>query len=194
MSFSKLYDAVQADDGDRVSTKWLRKKAIEFSSITKIREQWSGVIESISLRGFYIEGPMGPPIPLAENEALIVLARSMCVGADGTHWRRFVLTKELMHVFDEPAEKTSGRDEFDKQIQRLRDPTIQTTPQYRAELKAFWRALAVLCTEKKRLEFKKLLTADEISWEVVGAALRIPVVHVRNMMGSDFDRNLQLLN
>jgi len=83
MSFKQLYSAVQAEGGDRISTKWLREKTIEFSHITKIKEQWSGVMDSASLRGFYIEGPLGPPIPLGENEALIGLSRSMCNGPQG---------------------------------------------------------------------------------------------------------------
>lgn len=190
MSFKQLYEAVQADDKDVISTKWLRKKAIEFSSITLIKEQWSGVVDGTWLRGFYIEGPLGPPVPLQDHQSLIVLARAMCTGAQGEYWRRFVLTKELMHVFDTEEEKTDNADAFEKQINRLKDPSSEITPQYRAEQKAVWRALAVLCTERKRREYKSLLMADKISEDVVAASLRIPVPQVRNMMRDDFEINV----
>ncbi len=103
MSFAKLYAAVQQQKG-RISTGWLRAQAIELSHITKIKEQWSSVMDAAAIRGFYIEGPLGPPVPIKEHEALIVLARSICTPLEA-HWRRFVLAKELMHVFDEENEK-----------------------------------------------------------------------------------------
>ncbi len=133
---------------------------------------------------------MGPPVPLKETEALIVLARDICTGHQGDYWRRFILTKELMHVFDAEAEKANDRDSFDKQIQRLKDPNAEMTPQYKAELKAYWRALGALCPEKKRLEYKDLLTKDQISWDVVSASLSLPIAVIRWMMGDNYERNI----
>ncbi len=157
MPFSNLYDAVQTLD-NRISTKWLRERAIEFSEITKVKEQWSGIIDGTILRGFYIEGPMGPPIILQEKEALIVLSRSMCTGPRGEHWRRFIYAKELMHVFDDPEERTDSKEKFDLQVDRLSDPSAPMSAQFRAETKAFWRAMAVLCTDKRRAEFNNTYT------------------------------------
>ena len=128
MSYADLYKAVQKSGSARISTKWLREKAIAFSTIKKIMEQWSGVVDGASIRGWYIEGPMGPPVPVKEHEVLIVLARSICVGPQGDYWRRFILTKELMHVFDTDEEKASDKDRFDKQIQRLKDADAEITP------------------------------------------------------------------
>ena len=186
MPFKQLYDAVQTQ-GDRISTKWLRTKAIEFSKITKIKEQWSGVIDPRVIRGFYIEGPKRPPVALEANQALIVLAREMCNGHLGDHWRRAILAKELMHVFDEEDEKTNDRTKFDNQIRKFGDPKQPTTPQYQAEAKAYWRALSVLCTDKKRLEYKEMLAKETISWDVAAAALRIPVSFLQDMMDEKFE-------
>lgn len=187
MSFAQLYEAVQSQ-GDRISTKWLRKKAVEYSHIKKIREQWSGVIDHTVIRGFYIEGPKGGPVVLKENESLIVLARAICEGPIGPHWRRSVLAKELMHVFDEVDEKTDTRDKFDNQIRKFGDPNAPITPQYRAETKAYWRSLSVLCTDKKRLEYKAALDAKTVSWDVVATALRLPVRVIRDMMDDNFEQ------
>ncbi|WP_426419217.1 hypothetical protein [Bradyrhizobium genosp. A] len=161
---------------------------MEFSHIAKIKEQWSGVIDANVVRGFYIEGPKGPPVTLEESQALIVLARAMCDGVQGDHWRRAVLAKELMHVFDEEDEKTHTRDQFDAQVHKFGNPAAPVTSQFRAEAKAYWRSLAVLCTDKKRLEYKAALQAETISFEVVAAALRIPVPMVRDMMSDQFEQ------
>jgi len=190
MPYTDLYKAVQSSGNGRISTRWLRGKAIEFSGIEKVKEQWSGVVDAASIRGFYIEGPLGPPVPLKAKEALIVLARDVCTGPHGDYHRRFIYTKELMHVFDTEDEKASNKDQFDKQIQRLKDPSADVTPQYRAELKAFWRALGVLCTEAKRREYKTLLQKDKASWDVVAVSLGLPMNAVRNLMGDEFERNL----
>jgi hypothetical protein len=187
MPFCNLYNAVQALEG-RISTSWLVEKAIEFSSITRVVEQWSGIIDHTAIRGFYIEGPLGPPMTLSDNEALIVLARSMCRGHLGDHWRRFVKTKELMHVFDEDDEKASTKEAFDIQIERFGDPNAPMSPQYRAEQKAFWRALAVLCPEKRRVDYKTDLHKAVMSFDVVATELHIPVLAVREMMRDDFER------
>jgi len=186
MSFANLYAAVQ-DQMGAVSTRWLKDRAIAESEIIAIKEQWSGVLDATSVRGFYIEGPMGPPVPLADREALIVLARAMCLGPTGDYWRRYVYSKELMHVFDTPEEKADTPAKFDLQIEKFSDPSKAMSPQYRAEIKAQWRALMVLCPEGRRLEFKRQLAANETSPAVVGAALRIPSGYVSELVRDDFE-------
>jgi hypothetical protein len=190
MSYALLYEAVQTQ-GDRISTRWLKNEAIGLSNINKVKEQWSDVIEFKSIRGFYIEGPLGPPVSLSENEALIVLARSMCIGELGKHWRRFVFAKELMHVFDEPNEKADTPEKFDRQIEKMGDPSKDIGPQYMAELKAYWRALGAICREEKRLEYRQLLLAKEISPEVVATGLAIPVNVIHDLMRETFPAILQ---
>ena len=109
MAFKDLYHAVQEIEG-RVKTGPLTVLAIEHSEIKAVKEMWSGQIDPESLRGSYIEGPLGPPVPLAEHEALIALSREMCVSKPhGQYWRRLVYTKELMHVFDTAEEKSDTR-------------------------------------------------------------------------------------
>lgn len=186
MSFSELYRRVQAQDG-RISTRWLREQVIELSPITRVVEQWSGVIDASVIRGFYIEGPMGPPIPLNANEALIGLPRKMMKAPDGKAWRRFALTKELMHCFDREDEKADTEAKFDIQIERFFNPGAEMSPQFRAEQKAFWRALAVLCQEDRRQKFKAQLEAGEISVEVVAAALGVPTLVVRELVREVWD-------
>lgn len=191
MPFACLYEAVQGQDS-LIGTEWLKQQAIHYSEITAVKEQWSSVMDGTSLRGFYIEGPLGPPVQLQEHEALIVLAREMCVAPGvGKHWRRYVYTKELMHVFDGPDEKAGTEEAFDVQIEKFGDPTADMSPQFRAETKAFWRALAVLCPEKQRREFKKQIEAEEISYEVLATTLRLPAAYVPNLIRDEFETYVQ---
>lgn len=181
MSYSELYKRVQARE-PKISSRWLRDEVISITSITKVCEQWTGVIDSKILRGFWIEGPLGPPVPLLENEALIVLPR----GLDKPQ-RRFVYTKELMHAFDEPEEKADTPEKFDLQVEKFGDPSKDTSPMFRAEAKAFWRALGVLCPEKYRLEAKQLLLNNEVDEAIVASRLKIPVNYVRELMRDEFE-------
>jgi len=190
MSFRQLYEAVQSQTG-RISTKWLKQKAIEFSTITAVKEQWSSVIDDTNLRGFYIEGPMGPPVPLQPNEALIVLSRAMVTGQLGPHYRRFVYTKELMHVFDQEHEKADNPETLDRQIEKFSDPTAEMSHQYRAETKAVWRALAVLCQEDQRQDYKRQLEANQVSLEVIASGLHLPPAYVRNLFRDGYEQFLQ---
>lgn len=180
MSFSQLYDRVQKME-PKVSTRWLRNQVIELTAITRVKEQWTGIIDDSTIRGWYVEGPQGPPVTLGNNESLIVLARSLT-----KEWRRLVYTKELMHAFDEPEEKTDTPEKFDKLTERFGDPTADRNAMYAAEGKAFWRAFAVLCPEKYRLEQLALLTANETSIEVIAARLKMPSEFVPNLFNEDF--------
>jgi hypothetical protein len=180
MSFSALYESVQALE-NKVSTRWLRDRAVELTGFAHVKEQWSGLINPQFIQGFFIEGPLGPPVPLKKHEALIVLARDL-----DKHRRRCVYTKELMHLFDTPAEKADTPEKFDAQAEKFCDPSAPTSPQFRAEQKAFWRAAAVLCPEKKRCEYKSSLVDGKTSLIVIATALQIPPSFARHLFRDDF--------
>src|SRR5262249_4235869 len=112
----------------------------------------------------------------------------MCDGHQGAYWRRFVFTKELMHVFDEPAEKAGDDATFDIQIAKFKDPRLdRPPPQYVAEMRAMWRALAVLCPEQDRRRFKEQPKRKSIGLEVIAASLRLPSTYVHAYMHDDFE-------
>ncbi|WP_118857812.1 hypothetical protein [Sphingomonas mesophila] len=187
MAFADLYKAVQELDG-RISTRDLKTLAIEHSDIKGVRELWTGLFDPLRLRGCYIEGPgrfMNVDVP--PNEALIVISREM-VGAkpNGKHWRRLVFTKELMHVFDTPAEKADTEAKFDIQIQRFGDPTLEMSPQFRAESKALYRALMVLCREATRQEYNKQLAAGGATPDYIATALHLPVPYIHYLFQENF--------
>jgi hypothetical protein len=185
MSYAELYQRVQSQGG-RVSTKWLVGQAIELTHITQVKEQWSTKLDPAVIRGFYIEGPMGPPVPLNENEALIVLSHSMCKGPMGDYWRLFIKTKELMHVFDSEEEKTDSAEKLEVQLEKFGNPATGIPPQYFAEVKALWRAMGVLCTEARRLEIMESLKSERVSIDVAATTLHIPPLYVGSLIRENF--------
>ncbi len=180
MTFSTLYDRVQEKE-PKISTRWLRDQVIDITPITSVKEQWTSLLDGESIRGFYIEGPLEPPVPLGANESLIVLKRSL-----DKEWRRFVYTKELMHTFDTEEEKTDTEEKFDIQIEKLGDPAAPISPQWKAEITAFWRALAVLCPENYRCEAKAMIDKDELSVSSVAARLKIPSSRAEFLFRDDY--------
>lgn len=192
MAFNDFYEAVQRIDG-KISTLTLTELAKEHSEIRQVKEMWSGLVDAEAVRGFYIEGPLAGPVAIGEHEALIVLSREMCRGPSGKHWRHYVYTKELMHVFDRPDEKAGDEATFDLQIQRLTDPTKETSPQFRAEAKAMWRALMALCQETRRQDYKAKVAAGDMTVDMLAAALRIPLAYAQNLLRDDFEEITQHL-
>jgi hypothetical protein len=188
MSFLELYQRVQ-EQALPVSTNWIRQQAIELSHITDIREQWSGVMEQASLRGAYIEGPIGPPVPRGDNEVLIILSREMCIGPQGAYWRRMVLAKELMHVFDSADEVADTEIKFEEQLERIREPT-QASPQAYAESRAVLRALATLCPEQNRQDIKKAIRESTLTLPTIGAMLRLPQWAIYYLVDNNFEEFL----
>lgn len=187
MTYAQLYDDIQQIHG-KISTRYIRERIVALTRITRIKERWSGELDPRYMRGFYLEGPHGPPMNLGTNESIIVLAREL-----DQHMRRLVLTKELMHAFDEESELTDTPDKFDAQVERFCDPTTEMSSQFKAETKAFWRALGVLCQEQRRLLLKEQLEKGEISLAVVGAALQIPAQYARNLFRPDFLKIMKTL-
>lgn len=188
MPFADLYDAVQRIEG-RVSTITLTTLAIEHSQINGVTQVWSNQFDQQILRGCYIEGPgEWRCVEIPENEALILLSRDMCTAKPlGKHWRRFIYTKELMHVFDTAEEKADSEERFDVQMQKFADPTNEMNPQFRAEAKAFWRAFMALCPEATRKEMKAKLDAEDVPLDYVAAALHLPVAYVHHLFQDNFE-------
>jgi hypothetical protein len=91
-----------------------------------------------------------------------------------------------MHLFDTAEEKADTPEKFDAQAERFGDPSAPTSSQFRAELKAFWRAVAILCQEERRLEYKAALDLGTTSLPVVATALQIPAVYARHLFREEY--------
>lgn len=65
---------------------------------------------------------------------------------------RFVLTKELMHVFDDEEEKAGTADRFRKLLSDIQNKplTKHASKMYLSEMECQWKAVLLLCPKVKR--------------------------------------------
>jgi len=91
-------------------------------------------------------------------------------------WRRYVCCKELMHVFDTPAERVDSAVKFDKLLEELASPPLpeDASPMYISENKTKWMALAILCPLPFRDYYKLVWESGKMSDYDVALELRIP--------------------
>jgi hypothetical protein len=112
-----------------------------------------------------------------------VLARGM-----NDCWDRFILAKELMHLFDAPDVATRDPEQFRVLLGEFEalDPSKERTAQFVSELNGFWMALACLCPEKYRLEFIEQFNKGHIDHYGIALKLKIPEQHVRQLFRPNY--------
>jgi len=143
------------------------------------------------LRGFFLSVHDADNPFVKQNGCNII---GLVKGQDSS-WERFVQVKEMMHVFDSEKERTGNSADFEALLGSLTRPQVDRTPQQRAEAKAFWMALAVLCPEETRRRLKAEL-ADEKTLTTeysVALQLRIPEELVSALFSADYELNLKAI-
>lgn len=125
-------------------------------------------------RGFYLssENKNHKFVSLAGKDA-IVLAQGM-----NRCWDRFVIAKELMHMFDQPNTMTDSGDKFDQLLFELSVSEQSRSPQLQSEIKAFWMALGALCPESFRNEFRIKRESNTLTDYDIALQFRIPEMYV----------------
>jgi len=119
--------------------------------------------------------------------AVVVMARN----GNNRCWERLVETKEYMHVFDGVDEATDSGDEFNLLLKEFTvGASLQRSPQMMGEIKAFWRALGVLCPETHR---QQLIKDKEAGLSDYQAALRlkIPELYIPSLFEPWFLETMQ---
>lgn len=169
MSYKELYAFCQTLT-PKIHRNNLRDKTLELTGIPKIKTVKTTLDISIC-RGFYLSAKNKENKFVQQNGYhLIVLARS---GLNPC-WERFVYVKELMHSFDDPEEATDSGECFEKVLTELQPGTLERSSQTMSELKCFWMALAALCPEKGRIEFKEQRKSGHIDDYGIALQLKIP--------------------
>jgi len=178
MSFQSLYDWVQTQS-PKISTNDVKQKILDSGHASRIDERWYGFNPTI-LRGVVVRGPLKINAGLLtdEKEFLICLSR-----LSGKHERRFFLTKELMHIFDEDELRVRDGGTLEAQLAYLARKGVSSHAS-KAEVRAFWRALAILCPEKDRQEF--IADQERLKPYDMAARLRIPEGVVASLLHDEF--------
>lgn len=128
------------------------------------------------------------PYDEAEYHALVRFKREL-----NNCWTRFVTCKEMMHVYDEPEERTADRNLFYKLVREIQARPMgeDVSPLFKSEFKAEWMALTLLCPKPLQQGFKRQLGDDEISYRDVALQLRIPERIIPAIMDDYYDEALE---
>jgi len=186
MGYKDLYNFSQSLE-PTISRRKLYLKVCELSGIQVIKTVKTTLDEEIT-RGFYLSAAnTDHHLVRLMGGHVIVLSRAL-----NYCWERFVYTKELMHVFDDPKEASDTGDAFEAQLDELSGPAGPSpSPQYNAEILAFWKALAVLCPESDRKAFREQRRRGQIADYDIALKLRIPERYVPRLFESRYDRILK---
>ena len=185
MSFKELYDFAQTQDL-RVNRNTIKAKAIEITGVDDVKFVRSGLDTSIC-RGFWLT-------PTNKDHHLVKqLGCHIAVSARDQNrcWDRFVTVKEMMHLFDSENEQTGTAALFDDLLSEFSSPMIETSDQMVSEIASFWRALAVLCPEKNRLEFARQKNESSIDNYEIALRLRIPEGYVPRLFEARYEAWLE---
>ncbi len=185
MSYRELYEYCQ-NLPTPISRRELIANVCRLTGKPRPRVIMSGLNPEI-VRGYFIV-PENTAHPFtkwvhAPGGAIIVVARGM------NHcWKRFVEVKELMHLFDEPLDLVGEADIFQDLLTEFVELQPEWSDAFRADTRAVWLALGVLCPEAKRQEFARLRTAGEIENLAIAQQLRIPERYVPHLFNPAFRR------
>jgi hypothetical protein len=125
-------------------------------------------------RGFYLS-PQN-----AEHAFVKMLGTDVIVLAQGMNrcWDRFVIAKELMHMFDQPLEATDNGEKLDQLLSELGASQNPPSPQAMSETKAFWMAMGALCPEAHRKFAETERQQNKVSDYDIALRFRIPEQYV----------------
>lgn len=124
--------------------------------------------------------------------AVIVVSRDL----DGP-WARFVESKELMHLFDDPLHSTNTGVELetlmDGLCQSVDPERADRSPQEQSEYECFWMAMALICPERVRVDYQQRREAGHILDAQIAAELQIPEVLVPALLSEEYKPSIAWL-
>jgi hypothetical protein len=168
-----------------VSRNAIRDKIIELTGATGFRCFCDHALDPEELCGYYVS-PGNPDHPFARQAG----GKHVIAFAKGLNkcWERFVVVKEMMHLFDGPLEKTNTEDDLDSIFAGMLDPDFdgRISPQCMSEFKCFWMALGVLCPERIRAELQQKRDAGTMTELEIATYLKIPEAYVGRLFHPGF--------
>lgn len=184
VQYRQLYDFCQTLN-PKVSRKVIVPKIVQITGTTKVRTIMTNIDTKVS-RGYFLSCKnVDHQFVRTLGHDVIVLARGM-----NKCWERFVNTKELMHLFDDNAEKTDSPEKFVELLSDFEAAPDDLSPQARSDAKGVWMALACLCPEKRRLEFEALRAKARIDNYKIALELRIPEYYVPWLFNKDYRKTI----
>jgi hypothetical protein len=191
MRFVDLYNFANSQPGDFVSLPGLAHHiCAHHPHVGEINFYYVTLDQNISLGHMVYERDRDSPYEGEFTVANVRLDRQL-----NRCWRRYVGTKELMHVFDSDAEKVDTREKFVQLMKEFETPPRKDdmSPMYTSEFDTQWMAVAVLCPQRLRDKYRPLWLDKTMSDYDVALALRIPEAAIKSLMGAYFEKMLPSL-
>lgn len=182
MSYSDLYTFCQSLQVP-VSRKRLTPKIKELCGIESIKV-YKTTMDTDILLGYFVSPGAAVSVELPNITASVP---TIVVARDLNHcWQRFVVIKELMHLFDTDLEKLGNAEELEGLVTELVTPQPTRSIAVASEVTAFWRAIGIMCPEGKRQEFQRLRDAQKMSDLTIATEIRMPVLLVPSLFEANY--------
>ena len=174
-----------------VSRKLVRDKLFELTG-RKIAFAVSSSLNPKDVRGMFLSVCSESTWVKQHGCDVVVLSRAIFAKTPGGNycWDRFITVKEMMHVFDTQAECSYTGEKFEAILNSFLINYDGSSAVVESEIKAFWRALGVLCPERYRLAFLDAVRSGTMTNYDAALKFRIPEQYVPFLW---HDRYLEML-
>ncbi|MBC6442549.1 MAG: hypothetical protein GDA53_05375 [Rhodobacteraceae bacterium] len=164
----------------------IKDKIIELTGVDGIAHYRSGLDTSVC-RGYWLT-PQNSSHHFVQQLGghIVVTARD-----NNPCWERFVMVKEMMHLFDTEAQKAGDAEVLNTLLAEFSSSsslTVPFSPQLESEIESFLQALAVLCPQTFRKRFRDELDQGKTDHYGIALKLRIPEAYVPRLFEDRFDK------
>lgn len=192
MPYRKLYRARQDANEDFQPLSWYVADAKELSWVSDVALKATNAMPVEGLSGFVVRHA-------TEDHGLthkytIVVAEGLDETA--SYMERFVVIKELMHCYFACDDGSATDNQFvlETHMRQFFGQSATTQSLHvRAEYKALWMAMGVLCPERLRQQYRAEHDANERTLEDISARLRVPAHIVILLLSDQFDDELRAI-
>jgi len=188
MTYKSLYESIQSHELP-INRNFVREKIIEVARVQKLTIVASGLDTNVC-RGYFLHAQNTEnPLVRQCGGYVVVFARSL-----NRCWQRLVITKEMMHLFDNEEAATDTGEKFEHALSELFEvsspsPSLQT----QSEFNCFWMALGILCPEHLRQKFMKDRKSGHLDDYSIALKLRIPERYVPRLFTARYQQEIERL-
>jgi hypothetical protein len=188
LPYKKLYRERQLVAADSLPRQWYVGDALNLQWVESISAKATDAMPVDGLRGFIVRRPDSANHGLTSHFTIVI--------ADGQDpfYERFVTIKEIMHCYFESDGGTMTDSEIVLETHMRQFFGASATSQslhVKAEFTALWMAMGVLCPERRRVEFRRMLDANEITLDEIVEAIKAPPHVVRRLLTDQFEDELR---
>lgn len=160
----------------------IKDKVLEIAGAASLSIRATGLDVNLIYGYYFSARNTDHPAVRQEKGPVVVVARSL-----NRCWKRFVIVKELMHMFDDPLEHMSAAVDLETVLTHFLSPANRSlSPQMLSEVRCFWMALACFCPEAFRQELQAKRAAGLMSDHEISQKLRIPEKYIPNLFDDRF--------